>query len=348
MHTALLEFGAGVLEAHGAPPEAARAVAESLVRASLQGHDSHGILRLGRYVEKIMRGELNPAARPEVVSRSGATAVIDGRSGFGHVAASLAADTVSALAREHGVGAVALRRTTHIGRLGDYAAQISGSGLVALIFTGGAARGGSVAPFGGRERVFGTNPLAWGLPVPAGRGPLVADFSTSVIPEGKVAMAAARGEPLPAGVLVDREGNPATDPSAFYDGGALLSFGGHKGGSLLLLIEVLANILGGSAPVSSVDHQPGNPTLMVAVSPESFVPMEDYHRYVEELLRRIESSAPGPGVKRVALPNTPELETERQRLIVGIPVPAAIWEEFGRLASDAGVTVPESIAPEPR
>lgn len=336
----LRSFAARVFAAHGAPPAAADLVAAALVQASLLGHDSHGILRVGRYVEKIRQGQLRPDAQPAVAHREGATAVVDGGLGFGHVSASFGTDLVIELARAHGVGAVSLSRTTHIGRLGEWAERIAAAGQIGLVFASGAGPGGSVAAHGGGERIFGTNPLAWAVPVPTGRGPLVADFATSTIPEGKVAMARARGEQLPAGLLLDRDGRPTTDPAAYYAGGALLPFGGHKGYSLVLLIEIMASLLARSVPASSAHYQAGNPTLLISLSVEAFLPRAEFDRHVAALLARVESSRPAAGGERVWLPHGLELATAGQRRREGIPIPDALWQELEQLGLSCGIGFP--------
>src|SRR5688572_8355171 len=168
----LQRFASRVFMAHGTAAADANTVASALVKASLSGHDSHGVLRIGRYVDKIRKGTLHPAAQPSVQRRHGATATIDGGFGFGQLAGALGAAPAVEIARTQGVAAVALSRTNHLGRVGDYAERISAAGFVAVIFASGAGPGGSVAPHGGCERIFGTNPLAWSLPVPPGRGPL--------------------------------------------------------------------------------------------------------------------------------------------------------------------------------
>lgn len=338
----LQRFAAAVFAAHGASAADARAVAESLVKASLLGHDSHGLLRIKRYVDSIVAKKLNPAAQPRVASQRGATAVIDGGHGFGHVSAMFGVKTALELAAAQGVGAVALSNTNHIGRLADYAEAISATGYIALIFTSGAGPGGSVAPYGGRERVFGTNPIAWGLPVTPPRPPLVADFSTSAVPEGKLNMAQSRGEPAPAGALLDKEGRPTNNPADFYAGGALLPFGGPKGSSLMLFVEVLACILAGSVPSSSPEYRTGNPTMMLAIKVDAFVPWAEYLRHTEALLLRIENSHPAEGFDRVLLPNALEIETGQRRRREGIPIPDSLWTELAGLAKETGTPLPQS------
>ncbi len=339
----LLAFGEQLFRTFGTSEKDARVVANNLVTASLLGHDSHGILRLGRYIDKIDRKELNPVAIPTVAHHRPGAAVVDGNMGFGAVVAELGAKVAIELASSQGVGAVTLSRTTHLGRLGHYAETIAESGHIALIFASGAGPGGSVAPFGGRQRIFGTNPLAWALPMPAGRPPLIADFATSAIPEGKVGMAQSRNETLPSGVLVDRLGHPSNIPSDYYDGGALLPFGGPKGSSLLLLIEVMANLLAGAVPASSPDHRAGNPAVMIALDVEAFTRREAYLHYTAELLEHIENSAPAAGFDRVRLPHAVELGTRQIRERDGIPVPDTIWAQFGALANRAGIQAPNEF-----
>lgn len=336
----LERFATGVFMGCGAPSASAEVVGRALVRASLLGHDSHGILRIGRYVEKVRQGTLLPAALPSVARQHGATAVVDGGLGFGQVAAEFGTDLAVSLARAHGVAAIALSRTNHLGRLGDYAERIAAAGQIGLVLASGAGPGGSVAAFGGAERIFGTNPLAWALPVPDRRGPLVADFSTSAIPEGKIAMAQARGESLPAGAVLDGEGRPTTDPAAFYAGGSLLPFGGHKGFSLVLLIELVANLLAQSVPASSPEYRPGNPAVLIALEITAFLPRAEYDRHTEALLRRVETSRPAAGFDRVLLPNALELESATRRSIDGIPVPDPLWSELAALGREYGVSWP--------
>lgn len=341
MHTVksevLQDFATRVFVAHGTRPTDAGTVAQMLVKASLLGHDSHGLIRIGRYVEKIQQGTLHPAAQPSLKQRHGATAIVDGAMGFGQLAGKLGVEVACTLAKENGVAAVSLSRANHLGRLGDYAEQLAAAGLIGLIFASGAGPGGSVAPHGGRERVFGTNPLAWALPVPADHGPLVADFSTSAIPEGRVGMALAKAGSLPPCSILNVEGQPSVNPADYYAGGALLPFGGHKGSSLVLLIEVMASLLGGSVPSSSADYRPGNPAIIIALEVSAFLPLADYLRHTGSLLQRIESSAPASEDGRVLLPNTIELETRDKRLSEGIPIPPPLWTELETLGREAGV-----------
>ncbi len=330
-------FVASLFAAAGGPADLAQAVAASLVRADLCGHESHGVMRAGRYIERIMDGTLRAEARPTVRQRRGANAVVDGHWGFGQIAAQFGTQLAIELCREYGQAGVSLYQTSHIGRLGDYAETLAGAGLVGLLMAGGGRPGGSVAPYGSRERLLGTNPLAMAVPTPPGVPCLVLDFATSAIPEGQVAVALANQRPVRAGSLIDEQGRPTTDAQAFYAGGALLPFGGHKGSALAFFIEILATTLASSAPAASSEYRPGNPTLLIAWSVENFVSRETYDRLVGELLQRTHASAPAEGHADVLLPGEIEARTAAERRRNGVPISAGGWAELSALGTKLGV-----------
>jgi uncharacterized oxidoreductase len=328
----LVELSRMILEDAGAAPGAARAVAESLVEANLRGHDSHGVLRLARYLRFIRDGHVDPAAQPEVVRRHGAIAIVDGCRGFGQLAAQLAVVELLALAREHGAGAVVIRRGNHVGRLGEYVEALAEEGLVALAFCNADP---TVAPFGGRERRLGTNPLAWAAPRRPPSEPLVMDWATSATAEGKLAIARVRGEKAPAGAVVDADGEPSLDPDAFYDGGALLPFGAHKGSGLSVMIEVVGGVLSG-AGVSSLDgHDEGNGTVLVALDVEAFVPRDEFEAQADAFCAELAGTAPARGFDEVLVPGEIERRTRARRAHEGIPIPAATWSELEALKGGA-------------
>ena len=232
----LRDFTLAVLAALGTPNEYAQIVCNSLVGANLAGHDSHGVLRLTTYAQWVKEGLIRPAVAPVLARMSGATAHVDGGWGWGLVGARFAAEQAIALARDYGIGAVTIDRCAHIGRMGEYVALMAAAGM------GGMATCNhypSVAPFGGRERMLGTNPFAMATPGGEGGEPVVVDFATSGVAEGKLRVARAKGEMVAPGLIVDREGQPSQTPADFYEGGALLPFGGHKGYGLGLMAELL-------------------------------------------------------------------------------------------------------------
>ena len=231
----LIALAAAILVASGTAPEHAEVVARSLVEANVAGHDSHGVLRLMSYVEFVQRGDVQPSAEPAVAFERGAIARVDGRRGWGQLAAQLATATAVRLARSHGVGVVVVDRCGHVGRVGEYVETIAAAGFVGHALCNAEP---AVAAPGTGVRALGTNPVAWA--VPRGEGePVLVDFATAELAEGKLRVAVSRGEQLKVPAVVDAQGRPSHDPATFYDGGALVPFGGHKGYALSVVAELL-------------------------------------------------------------------------------------------------------------
>src|SRR4051794_29475409 len=236
---ALTLLAAEILSRSGAPEDVAQTVAQSLVLANLKGHDSHGVIRVPDYFAWIERGWIVPDARPEIVSENGSILIVDGHFGFGQLVGQEATGWAISRAAESGVCVLSVRRSGHLGRLGEFAEMAAEAGLVYFSFTNTHGGGILVAPHGGRERRLSANPIAAAAPLPGG-GSMVMDISTSVIAEGKAKVARAQGKPLPPGCMVNSSGEPSTDPAEFYADppGALLPFGGHKGFALSMFAEV--------------------------------------------------------------------------------------------------------------
>jgi uncharacterized oxidoreductase len=323
-----------VLEAMGASDETAAAVAASLVLSNLKGVDSHGIVRVAEYVRAIERGAIDPAATPAVAER-GSVLAVDGRLGFGQLAAKEAARRVAERSRERGAGVATVTRVHHVGRLGEYVESVAGAGCVALAFCNGGPPGGRVLPFGGSRQVLSTNPIAYAVPAGA-HPPIVADFSTSAAAEGRLRVARQAGERVPAGWIVDAEGRPTTDPNAFYAGGALLPAGGHKGYALGLLVEILGGVLAG-AGTASTGEIPGNGVLLLALDPSAFRERPSFLAGVDRVIEAVAAVPPAQGFDRVRLPGEPERETEARRRRGGIPVTEGTWAELAAAAASVGV-----------
>lgn len=275
--TRLEEICASIMRAAGAPGPDARLVADHLVQNDVIGHHSHGVIRLWDYIEAIHQGDLVPGTRPHVVGETPTTARIDGNWNFGQVVATFATGLAIEKARTAGVSVVTMRRVKHIGRLGRYAEQVAGAGLVSMIFTNGGGHGINQAPFRGTERKLCSNPLAISVPS-ALAGPFLLDFATSVAAEGKVRMYGARGTQAPAGWIIDSDGNPSTDPGDFAGGGALLPLGraeGHKGYALAFMVELLAGVLSGGGISGDPARSFSNDSMIIVIDPELFVPMAE-------------------------------------------------------------------------
>ena len=337
---ALERLIAAVLEATGAPPQAARIVAESLVLANLKGVDSHGIIRLPQYVDEIETGLTRPDAEP-TSQLHGAIALVSGHRGFGQIAARAASRHACALAGELGVGLAMLSGVRHVGRLGEYVERAAASGFVAIAFCNTGPAGGRVVPFGGAEPLLGTNPIAYAFP-----GGLVADFSSAAASEGRVRAARQAGSAIPEGWIVDAGGAPSTDPGDLYSGGALLPAGGQRGTALALLAELLGGALAGAGTASTGD-EPGNGLVVVAIDPRALGPPSALGERVERVLVALRAVRPAPGHDRVLAPGDLEAETETRRRVEGIPVPDGTWSAILAVAARYGVDTARTLRASP-
>ncbi len=246
----------------------------------------------------------------------GAAGVVDGGWGFGQPAAQLATGLATRAARDHAVAAVTVRDCNHVGRLGEYVAALADAGLMGMAFCNS---GAVVAPFGGTGRALGTNPFAWAAPG-ALFGPLVVDFSTAGVAEGKLRVAAAEGRDVPDGLIVDARGRPSVRPEDFFAGGALLPFGGHKGSGMSVIIELLGGLLTGMGTACTPSYAGGNGTVLLAVDLAAFT---DPHAYIDsarEFCARLVAVGAGPSGGIVLLPGELESRTHQRRLREGIPV----------------------------
>jgi uncharacterized oxidoreductase len=324
-----------LIVALGSADEIAQIVADSLVEANIVGHDSHGVLRLPWYADHARSGQVRAGERPALLGGAGATARVDGRLGWGAPAAQLAAETAIGLARAQGVGAVTILNCNHIGRVGAYVEQIAQAGMLGIALCNASP---AVSPFGGHGRLMGTNPFAMAAPGGPGAPPLVLDFATSSVAEGKLRVARAQGTLIAPGLLRDAEGRATQDPAAFYTGGALESFGLHKGSGMSLMIELLARGLGGVDPTLPGNHG-FNGTLMLALDIAAFAPAEAFAAAAERLAAQVAATPPLDGVARVLQPGEPERLTRARRLAEGIPLADQTWDDLVDLAAELGVEI---------
>lgn len=336
---ALRSLARDIFSAAGTPEDIAALVAESLVMTNLLGHDSHGVLRVKQYVKMIRDDMIKPAARPRVRKRFGATAMVTNGYGFGQIGAGYAAELAIDIAREHGIAAVSLGQTTHVGRLGEWTQMIAAQGLIGIGFAGGGFSHGFVAPYGGRERVFSTNPMSFAVPC-GDEGMLLLDFATSGVAHGKVMLAQSKGAPVPQGMMLDKAGRPTTAAADLDDGGALLAMGLHKGSGLSMMMEIIPNLLAGDRPMSSPEFHYGNPTLLMALLPEAFDQATDFAAHVETLKARVKSVKPAEGFNEVLVPGEPETRSYAEREMNGIPLPDQVWADLCELAGELGVRLP--------
>lgn len=316
----MLAKTAKVLRLVGTPEDLAQSVADSLVKAQECGHTSHGIMRLTEYVEFVKNGQVIPSAQPKLSSERGAVLTIDGHWGWGQIACKLAVELVVERALNLGIASAAINSCNHIGRLGEYVEMISNRSLVALMFCNS---GANVAAFGGKTRLFGTNPFA--AAIPSEEGDIVIDFATAGTAEGKLRVAHLNGDKVLSGLLLTRDGKPTIDPSAFYDGGALLPFGGHKGYCLSLLIDLLGGSLSGIHPAMTTSYNHGNGTVLIAMNPDFFVGRENFAQDILEAKKVIKKSPPVDMNSPILLPGELE-EKSRHANQEFIEIPSKNWE----------------------
>jgi uncharacterized oxidoreductase len=320
-------------------------VVESLVLSNLLGIDSHGVVRIRNYFDSIQAGAIVPNAEPELVRDSKAVALMDGRKAFGQIVAKKAMKLAVQKAREYVIGAISFTDVYHIGRLGEYAAMAAEEGLIGLIIANGSRPGGLVAPFGSRERMLGTNPIAFAIPA-GSLPPLVADFSTSSVAEGRVRIAMRKGRKVPPGWLIDREGKPTTEPGDLYEGGAILAFGEHKGYALSLLVEVVGGILSGAdTPIFPNYKYMHNGVLVLVINPAFFRPEAEYKSAVDFLFNRVKQALPAQGMNGALIPVEPELKLKAIREKEGIPIDEETWAELLELAAALKVSIADTTLP---
>lgn len=333
-----------IFEVAGAPSDVAAQMAEFLVESNLVGHDSHGVIRIPAYLQAISDGLIVPDARPAVIEESATSALVDGKDGFGHIAAAFATDVAARKARESKVAVVSVVRCNHIGRLGEWGIRAARQGVVAIVTVGGSGGPGIAAPFGGAAPALGTNPISVGMPA-GEEEDLLMDFATTAMAEGKIQVARAKGTLLPPGVLLDREGHPSTNPEDLYRGGMLLPFGGHKGYGLALVVELL-----GAAFTPGQRHNRGahsGGAVIIAVDAATFRPLAEFEAAATETLRRVKAIPPAPGFAEVLVPGEPERRTRAERSLTGIPIPEVTWHEIVGAARGLGVALPTFTPPEP-
>jgi LDH2 family malate/lactate/ureidoglycolate dehydrogenase len=342
----LVGLADGLLRRAGADAEAARLVAESLVEANLRGVDSHGVMRIPGYLELIRQGRIRPSARPTLVHDTGGTITMDGNLAFGQLVARDATAAAVLKARTHGVAAATISGVEHVGRLGEFAEQATSADCIAFLFVNSGPPGGLVAPFGGRSRLLGTNPIAFGIPA-GERPPIISDFSTSSATDGKIRLLLEAKAQLPEGWLVDALGRASVDPADLYHGGALLPAAGHKGFALGLLVEILGGVLAG-AGCASTGGYPGNGVAIIVVDPSAFVAGGAFGPLVDQVIGSVEASSPGEGFDRVVVPGTPERDTRVIRRDSGVPLALETWRTLVSEARRCGIDVDGLLGQEPQ
>lgn len=351
----LRDFVSRIFVAAGCGADEAGRIARYLLSANLAGHDSHGVIRTPRYVRELQGGLVLAGRSIKIVRESPVHAVVDGGWGFGQTIGPQAVDLGIAKARAAGLAVIALRCSGHIGRIGDWAERAAEAGLVSIHFVN-VAGGELVAPFGGVDRRFSTNPICIGIPQAPGQPLLLLDMATSLVAEGKVLVASRGGKKVPDDALVRPDGTFTGNPEALYGPllpggpreaingqGALVAMGAHKGSGIAFMCEMLAGVLTGGAtsgpmPDPSV-RRISNGMLSVYLDPAQFGAgdfLAETRRYAEY----VKASRPVAPGGEVLVPGEPEARTRAERLAHGVPLQVETWERLVAVAGELGAAVP--------
>lgn len=342
----LRQVTAGVIAAAGSTPGEAQTVADNLVLANLSGHDSHGVGMVPRYIDAVLEGGLKPNTGIAVKLDAGSLLAIDGQRGYGQVVGEQAMQLAMKRALDTGSCVMALANAHHLGRIGHFAEMAVARGLVSIHFVNVQSRP-VVAPFGGGDGRYGTNPFCAGIPL-AGQPPFVLDFATSRVAQGKMRVAHNEGRQVEPGYLIDEKGRPTTNPGVVVVPqpggmfGALLAFGEHKGYGMAVACE----LLGGALTGSGTWHRPAdnlraviNGMFTVLVDPARLGTKDVFEREALAFVDWLKQSPPAPDSNGVLLAGEPERQARREREAEGIAIDDQTWAEIVQAGAKVGMRV---------
>ncbi|KAB2872024.1 MAG: malate/lactate/ureidoglycolate dehydrogenase [Bauldia sp.] len=333
--------------AAGCSREEAGRIGKYLVEANLTGHDSHGVQRVPRYLQWKREGFIKADREVRIVSETPVLAVLDGQHGFGQTVAPLAVAKGIAMCKAMGLSAVTLRNAGHVGRVGDWAEMAAAEGLISIHFVN-AAGSVLVAPFGAIERRFSTAPYCVGIPR-EGAAPIVLDFATSLVAEGKVLNASFGGKKIPDNALIAPDGTMSGDPHVLYGGfqptgpreyrqgkGAMRAMGEHKGSGLALVVELLGGALSGTG-AAQLGKTFANGMFSIYVDPKCFDTEGLFAPEVARFVGWVKEAKPIDPKEEVMVPGEPEARMKAKRLTEGVPLPDATWMAIVEAAIATGV-----------
>jgi hydroxycarboxylate dehydrogenase B len=334
----LVNLGVKIFSAAGVDEKMAEELMDSLVLSNLIGVDSHGIVRIAQYMTALKTGAIVPDAQARIIRENQVIVILDGSRGFGQIVSKRAMRLAMDKARNNGAGIACFSNVHHVGRLGEFVAMASAEGMIGIMFVNGSRPGGLVAPFGSHQKILGTNPLAFSIPA-GSYPPLLADFATSTVAEGKIRIAHRKGEKIPIGWLLNKDGEPTENPGDLYEGGAITTFGEYKGYALSLLVEVLGGILSGAeTPIFPSYKILTNGVLAIAIEPSFFRPREDYSAAVDYLFDRVKQAIPALHSQGALIPGEPEIARQAIREKEGIPIDNNTISELTAIAASLGIS----------
>ncbi|KAI0872621.1 Malate/L-lactate dehydrogenase [Hypoxylon argillaceum] len=330
-------FVENVLTGNGVPTPNAEVVARCLVAADLRGVDTHGINRIPSYMARVRQGVLNATADPELTKVTPVVAQVDGRNGFGFLAASKGMAAAVDMAREFGIGMVSIKHSNHFGMSAWIVQQAIDAGMMSLVFTNSSP---ALPPFGGKEKLLGVSPIACGAPGGKEK-PFILDMAPSVAARGKIYKAKRRGEKIPLDWALDSEGRPTDDPEAAL-GGVMQPMGGPKGSGLSIMMDVFSGVLSGSAFAGHVTgpYDPSKPSdvghFLMVIKPDLFMSLEDFRGRMDYLYQRVVGVDKAAGVDRVYFPGEIEQLRQEEREKTGIPLVQAEIDALNEEAKRVG------------
>jgi LDH2 family malate/lactate/ureidoglycolate dehydrogenase len=324
----------------GTSKEETEIVVDNLLRTSLRGVDSHGVRNIPNYINLgINKGGITPGAPIIVLKDTPTTAMWNNNNSFGFVAGKKAMETAMRKADDYGIGAVGTCNPEggfdHIGSLGYYSEMAALKDKIGIVTCSTMPL---IAAWGGASRVLGNNPIS--IAVPAGKyPPIVWDVACSQVAAGHLMVMAMRGDPIPEGWILNKEGQPTTDPKAFFEGGAMMPFGTYKGYGLATVIDAITGGLG--AGCSFDNKRYGH--LFIAIDPSGFTPLQDFKARVDRLIEYIKASSKRPGAEEVFVAGEIEKRTMKRRLKEGIPIDDPDWEALSKTARELGVNPEKTV-----
>lgn len=337
---AIEQLAYDILKQSGLSSEEASLLADALITADARGMNSHGVMRLPIYFDRIRSGGALPGTKGTILRETSSTVLLDGENGIGHIIASRAMDEALRKAKESGVGVVGVTRSNHFGEAAFYTRKAIREDMIGLVTTNGSP---NTPVWGGLTKM--TGPSAFSVGIPAGDElPILLDIAMGVVSKGKVLYAAEKGEKIPLGWGVDSQGQPTDDPQEVLDGGWTSFIGAYKGWGLMLVYEVLSGVLTGGRIANEIGNLYGDPAqpqglghFIMAIDIEAFTPIDRFKQRIDQHIRLMKQSELAPGVEEILMPGEREFRLEQDRRAHGIPVSNEVLAHMRELAEEVGV-----------
>jgi LDH2 family malate/lactate/ureidoglycolate dehydrogenase len=341
---ALKLFCKQVYQRVGVPENEAEIVAHFLARSDLRGVETHGVMRLPIYIQRLQKGYVRPVCKMTIIKEKGASAFIEAHGSMGHIVSNKAMEIAIQKATEHGIGWVSVKDSGHFGVAGLFSMMALEKDFIGYIVSNSAPM---MAPWGGRERIIGNNPVSYAFPADKYL-PVVLDFSCSVVSSGKLILCRKKGEKIPLGWAYDKNGLPTEDPYEGYEGGGSLApIGGYKGYGMVLVHEMLTSLLTGgkwTQHIKSLYEEDktgiqGTCHSFMAIDPDCFIGREKFKKDMDRYIKSVKESGKAKDVEEILMPGEPEYRTETNRLREGIPLSPNTVKELTLLGESLGVSL---------